>query len=85
LLAFAAPPLPIVSRAFDAHPLPIGDTPLDRLMCFDERVDAEIPVSEVEAAVRGGFRPHPGWPDVGARAATDHPTLAGAAGSRVQS
>jgi hypothetical protein len=54
-------------------------------MCFDERVDAEIPVSEVEAAVRGGFRPHHGWPDVGARAATDHPTLAGAAGSRVQS
>jgi hypothetical protein len=85
LMAFDVERLPIVSRAFDAHPLPIGDTPLDRLMCFDERVDAEIPVSEVEAAVRGGFRPHPGWPDVGARAATDHPTLAGAAGSRVQS
>jgi uncharacterized protein (DUF362 family) len=80
LMAFDIEHLPIVSRAFDAHALPIGDTPLDRLTCFDERVEAEIPVSEVEAAVRGGFRPHFGWPDVGARVATNHAAPAGAAG-----
>jgi hypothetical protein len=60
-----------VSHAFDAHALPIGDTPIDRLICFDERVGAEIPVSEVQAAVRGGFRPHFGWPDVRAAVAGD--------------
>ena len=62
--------LPIVSHAFDAHSLPIGSTPLDRLVCFDERVGAEIPVIDVQAAVRGGFRPHFGWPDVRAAVAS---------------
>jgi uncharacterized protein (DUF362 family) len=71
LMGFDTERLPIVSHAFDAHALPIGDTPIDRLICFDERVGAEIPVSEVQAAVRGGFRPHFGWPDVRAAVAGD--------------
>ena len=46
--------------------------------CFDERVGAEIPVSEVQPAVPGGFRPHFGWPDVTApRAPTTRHGLAG--------
>ena len=59
--------LPIVSRAFDSHPLPIGRTELEHVTCFDERIGAEIPVAELEPAVRGGFRPHFGWPDVAER------------------
>jgi hypothetical protein len=68
-----------VSHAFDAHSLPIGETPIDRLVCFDERIGAEIPVREIRAAVGGGFRPHFGWPDV--RAVTnEHAVPAEAAG-----
>ena len=80
LMAFDLARLPIVSRAFDAHSLPIGDTPLDRLTCFDERVAAEIPVSDVAAAIPGGFRPHAAWPDVGGRVAPGYAAHAGAAG-----
>jgi uncharacterized protein (DUF362 family) len=65
LMGFDIARLPIVSRAFDAHPLPIGRTKLEDVACFDERVGEEIPVVEVQPAVRGGFRPHFGWPDVG--------------------
>jgi uncharacterized protein (DUF362 family) len=66
VMGFDLERLPIVRHAFDAHALPIGATPIDRLTCFDERVHAEIPVNDVRAAVRGGFRPHFGWPDVSA-------------------
>jgi hypothetical protein len=65
LMGFDIERLPIVSHAFDVHPLPIGATPIDRLACFDERVGAEIPVVEVQPAVPGGFRPQSGWPNVG--------------------
>jgi uncharacterized protein (DUF362 family) len=80
LMGFDIERLPIVSHAFDAHALPIGATPLDRLTCFDERVDAEIPVRDVQTAVPGGFRPHFGWPDVNAHFVTDNTAPAGAAG-----
>ena len=30
----------------------------------------EIPVNEVQPAVRGGFRPHSGWPDLSASGCT---------------
>jgi hypothetical protein len=63
-MGFEIERLPIVARAFDAHALPIGNTPIDRLACFDERIGAEIPVRDVQPAVLGGFRPHVGWPDV---------------------
>jgi len=64
VMGFEIEHLPIVRHAFDAHSLRIGATPIERLACFDERVRAEIPVSDVQAAVDGGFRPHFGWPDV---------------------
>jgi hypothetical protein len=64
VMGFDIERLPIVSHAFDAHALPIGATSIDRVRCFDGRVGAEIPLSEVQPAVRGGFRPHFGWPDV---------------------
>ena len=67
LMGFDIGRLPIVSRAFDSHPLPIGRTELEHVTCFDERIGAEIPVAELEPAVRGGFRPHFGWPDVAER------------------
>ena len=79
VMGFDIDRLPLVSHAFDAHSLPIGDTPIDRLVCFDERVGAEIPVREVRTAVRGGFRPHFGWPDLCA-VATEHTVPAEAAG-----
>jgi uncharacterized protein (DUF362 family) len=65
VMGFDVEGLPIVSRAFDDHPLPIGRTPLASVTCFDERVGAEIAVSDVAAAVPGGFRPHFGWCDEG--------------------
>ncbi|HEU5255812.1 MAG TPA: DUF362 domain-containing protein, partial [Vicinamibacterales bacterium] len=43
LMGFAIESLPIVSHAFDSHDLPISETRLDRLSCFDERVEAAIP------------------------------------------
>jgi uncharacterized protein (DUF362 family) len=64
LMGFHVERLPIVKHAFDVHDLPIGVTPLDRVVCFDERVGAEIPVSDVLPVVPGGFRPHFGWPDL---------------------
>ena len=80
LMGFDIERVPIVSRAFDTHPLPIGGTSIDRLVCFDERVGAELPLSEVTTAVPGGFRPHFGWPDVRAAVAG-----AGRVGSRERS
>jgi hypothetical protein len=71
VLGFDIARLPIVSRAFDSHALPIGETPLDQLVCFDERVQADIPLSEIQPAVPGGFRPHSGWPDVSDPLTTD--------------
>jgi len=72
VMGFDIARLPIVSRAFDSHALPIGETPLDRLVCFDERVHADIPLSEIQPAVPGGFRPHSGWPEVSVPLATDN-------------
>jgi uncharacterized protein (DUF362 family) len=66
LMGFDLARLPIVSRAFDAHHFPIGTVPIDLVTCFDERVGAEIAMSDVLPAVPGGFRPHFGWPDAGA-------------------
>jgi uncharacterized protein (DUF362 family) len=66
VMGFDIDRLPIVSHAFDAHALPIATTSIDRVTCFDERVDAKILLSDVRAAVRGGFRPHFGWPDLNA-------------------
>jgi uncharacterized protein (DUF362 family) len=63
LMGFAIERLPIVSRAFDAHELPIAQSPLESVVCRDERIGADIPVCEVAPAVPGGFRPHYGWPD----------------------
>jgi len=77
VMGFDLERLPIVCHAFDAHSLPIGVTPIARLACFDERVGAEIPVSEVQAAVPGGFRPHFGWPDVTAPAGSAQTVPAG--------
>jgi uncharacterized protein (DUF362 family) len=67
LMGFDVERLPIVRHAFDVHDLPIGVTPLARVACFDERLGVEIPVSDVQPAVPGGFRPHVGWPDLRAR------------------
>jgi len=50
-------------------PAAVGGTSLDRLVCFDERVGAELHLSEVRTAVPGGFRPHFGWPGVRAAVA----------------
>jgi uncharacterized protein (DUF362 family) len=55
--------LPIIARAFDPHPLPLGRCRLDDLRCTDERIGADIPLCEVAPAVEGGFRPHPAWPE----------------------
>lgn len=64
LMGFAIDRVPIVIRAFDDHEWPIACTPLDELRCFDERFDLELSIHEVPPALPGGFRPHPGWPDV---------------------
>jgi hypothetical protein len=61
LMGFDVTRVPIVCRAFDEHPLPIGLTRLDEVVCVDERAGAAIPLSEVRPAVSGGFRPHLGW------------------------
>jgi uncharacterized protein (DUF362 family) len=68
LMGFDIDRLPIVKHAFDVHDLPIARTPLEQVVCFDERIGAQIPVGEVLPAVLGGFRPHFGWPDVGVAA-----------------
>jgi hypothetical protein len=61
IMGFAIDSLPIVTRAFDPHELPIGRTPLDAVSCFDERIESVIPLCDVRPAVPGGFRPHFGW------------------------
>jgi uncharacterized protein (DUF362 family) len=72
LMGFDIARLPIVSRAFDIHPLPIGLTRLDEVVCLDERAGGEIPLVHVKPAVSGGFRPHHGWASVTApRVRTD--------------
>ena len=85
VMGFDIEQLPIVRRAFDGHVLPIGSTPLHLLTCHDERVGADIPVNEVQPAVRGGFRPHSGWPDLPAFRAGAQRAVAGTTGERVTS
>ena len=76
LMGFEIERVPIVSRAFDAHELPIAREPLDRLTCFDERIGTEIPIAHIVPAVPGGFRPHFGWPDANRALATSLPVHA---------
>jgi hypothetical protein len=83
LMGFAIERLPIVHRAFEPHALPIGRTPMDRVTCIDERVGAEIPLTEIQPAVPGGFRPHVGWPDATAPSLTFHGSAAMAASRRI--
>jgi len=64
VMGFDVECLPIVRHAFDRHELPIGTTALALVTCFDERIGAQIPVSDVAPAVPGGFRPHFGWTDM---------------------
>jgi uncharacterized protein (DUF362 family) len=70
LMGFAIDRLPIVCGAFAVHDLPIARAPVEATVCYDERVGAAIPVSDVRPAVPGGFRPHFGWAELPAAVAS---------------
>ena len=69
VMGFDIEHVPIVRRAFDRHDLPIGTTSIDCVECFDDRIGIRIPVTDVQAAVPGGFRPHFGWAGMNALSA----------------
>jgi uncharacterized protein (DUF362 family) len=61
LMGFDPDQLPIVREAFQRHRWPIGHGTLSDVTVFDGRLERELSLPGVAAAVPGGFKPHFGW------------------------
>lgn len=61
LMGFAPANIPIVKYAFEPHRWPISTKTMAEITVFDERVQREVKIDELAAAVDGGFRQHFGW------------------------
>lgn len=61
LMGFDPYSIPLVRGAFKGHPLPIASCQMDSVLVRDLGAHRDIHLTEVQAAIPDGFRPHFAW------------------------
>ena len=61
LMGYDPAQLPIVTQAFAPHRWPLAACRLENVEVVDNRIGATVKLTQVDAAVAGGFRPPFGW------------------------